>query len=178
MKLPFVRRWRNASRGQALVETALVLPILIMLLLLGIDLGRIFFTSIDLRNAAHEATMFGGVPKGALECNGPDPRLDIKVVVDREMGRNDAICSPSLGPEVGVVYITEYQCERPDGSACDPNALFDPTTDRDVRYVVRLEYRFQPVMPLVGLLTGNGAGGSVPMAIENRSPMLKGFVGG
>ena len=43
--------------------------------------------------------------------------------------------------------------------------------------MVRLDYRFQPVMPLVGLLTGNGMGGSIPLGVENRNPVLVGYEG-
>jgi TadE-like protein len=160
----------RSKRGQALVEAALVLPVLIMLLLLAIDFGRIFFTSIDLRNAAHEATMYAGT-RPAADCV-----LDLKVVVDREMGRSDTICG-AMGTSAGLVYITVAECEHADvDPPCAPWAPPYPPTSR-LRYVVRLQYRFQPVMPLVGLLTGNGLGGSLPMTVENRSPILVGYGG-
>jgi hypothetical protein len=168
---------RAERRGQALVETALILPVLILLLLLGIDLGRVFFASIDLRNAAHEATMFGGTDPETL-CD--DPALDdLKAVVDRQMGRSapaDAVCGP-LTSETDRAFITEFDCERADaGPPCNPWAPPYPA-DADLRYVVRLEYRFQPMLPLVGALTGNGFGGSVPIVVENRSPVLIGYEG-
>lgn len=161
----------RTCRGQALVETALVLPILVMLLLLGIDLGRIFFTSIDLRNAAHEATMHGGTE--------PDTTCpDLRAIVDRQMGRsgsNAAVCGS--GNAAGLVYLTMTLCERDDpGNPCSPWSPPYPA-DADLRYAVRLEYEFQPVMPFVGWLTGNGVGGTVPMAVENRSPVLIGYEG-
>ena len=166
------RRSRATSLGQALVETAVILPILVMLLLLGIDLGRIFFSQIDLRNAAHEATMHGGTAPDAV-C------ADLKEVVDRQMGRtgesNAAVCGTGTTQE--IVYIADLECERVDaGPPCDPWSPPYPP-DADLRFFVRLEYRFQPVMPFVGWLTGNGVGGSVPIAVENRSPVLIGYEG-
>jgi hypothetical protein len=163
----------RASRGQALVETALILPIIVLVLLLGIDFGRVFFTSIDLRNAAHEVTMLGGTTPDAA-C------ADVKAAVDRQMGRtgdpNAAICG-ALGTTTDVVYVTSFGCERIDpGPVCSPWAPSYPA-DASLRYQVRLEYRFQPVVPLVGFLTGNGMGGSVPIAAENRSPVLVGYEG-
>ena len=159
---------RPARRGQALVETAILLPVLLMLLLLAIDLGRVFFVTIDLRNAAHEVTMYGGTKPDAT-CS------ELRPVVDRQMGRtapDNAICG-ALGGSTENVYITQAACE----GGCSPwLPLYD--ANAQLRYAVRLEYRFQPVMPLVGLFTGNGIGGSVPVAVENRSPVLVGYRGG
>jgi hypothetical protein len=160
--------------GQALVEAALLLPLLIMLLLLGIDLGRAFFTSIDLRNAAHEATMLGGTEPESVCQDADATTVDIKTVIDRQMGRSgladDAICGP-LGVPVGRVFVTQVTCE-----SCSPwDQPYPP--ESDLRFMVRLEYKFQPLMPLVGLLTGNGVGGSVPMSVENRNPVLVGYEG-
>lgn len=163
---------RPTRRGQALVETALVLPILIMILLLAIDLGRIFFVSIDLRNAAHEATMLGGTKPNAT-C------AELKAFVDRQMGRagaDGAVCG-ALTATTDKVYITSVACEWADaGTSCLPWAPNYPA-DADLRYKVRLELRFQPVFPLVGFLSGNGMGGSIPLGVENRSPVLVGYEG-
>ena len=43
------------AKGQAVVEFALVLPVLILLLLIAIDFGRLFFTLVQVNNAAREA---------------------------------------------------------------------------------------------------------------------------
>jgi PKD repeat protein/Flp pilus assembly protein TadG len=66
-------RWRkrvraNASHdavhgrrrhGQSVVEFALVLPIFLVLLLMAVDFGRLFFTYIQVSNAAREAAAYG-----------------------------------------------------------------------------------------------------------------------
>lgn len=151
----------------------MVLPVLVLLLLLAVDVGRVYFTTIDLRNAAHEATMFGGTEPRAT-C------AQLKAVVDQEMGRtsqpNAALCSP-LTTATDVPHIVMSRCERADpGPGCSP---WNPNypADADLRYAVRIEYRFQPVLPLVGALTGNGMGGSLPISVENRSPVLVGYEG-
>ena len=105
-----LRLTKRNSRGQSLVETALILPIIVLVLLLGIDLGRVFFTSIDLRNAAHEATMLGGTEPDAT-C------AEIKATVDRQMGRTGRRTRQSAarsGTSTDVVYITSNGCERVD----------------------------------------------------------------
>ena len=50
MKLPWRRR--EVSRGQALVEFALVLPVLALLLVMAVDFGRVFYGWVALNNAA------------------------------------------------------------------------------------------------------------------------------
>ena len=45
-------------RGQALVEFALVLPVLLVLLLLAVDFGRLFTTYVSVNNAAREGAFY------------------------------------------------------------------------------------------------------------------------
>src|SRR5207253_6996784 len=49
----------SRSRGQAIVETALLLPILMLLVMGTADLGRVFYYSIAVTNAAREAARQG-----------------------------------------------------------------------------------------------------------------------
>jgi hypothetical protein len=149
----------------------MVLPLLVLLLLLGIDFGRVYFMNINLRNAAHEATMYGGIEPDAA-CS------DLKAIIDREMGRapaDGAICGSGFASD--VVYITSFACERTDpGTPCTP---WSPpySADAELRFAVELRYRFQPVVPFVGLLAGQGLGDPIPMRVENRSPVLIGYEG-
>lgn len=45
---------RHRTRGQSLVEFALVLPVLLLFLLIVVDFGRLFFSYIEVKNAARE----------------------------------------------------------------------------------------------------------------------------
>jgi hypothetical protein len=60
MKLPW-RRHRPTTRGQALVEFALVLPVLLLVVLLALDFGRVFFGWIGLQNAARQGANFAAL---------------------------------------------------------------------------------------------------------------------
>jgi Flp pilus assembly protein TadG len=52
-------KFRNANKkGQSLVELALVLPILLLIVFGVLDLGRIFFATINLTNAAREGVRY------------------------------------------------------------------------------------------------------------------------
>lgn len=55
--LRHLRRFRLRPRGQAIVELAIVLPVLMLLLVAAIDLGRIFYARIAVENAARAAAM-------------------------------------------------------------------------------------------------------------------------
>ena len=46
-------------RGQSLIELAVALPFLLLLMLGTIDLGRMFFDYIELRNAVREGAAYG-----------------------------------------------------------------------------------------------------------------------
>src|SRR3989454_1343585 len=52
-------RLRYCKKGQAIVETALLLPILMLLVMGTADLGRVFYYSIAVTNAAREAARQG-----------------------------------------------------------------------------------------------------------------------
>jgi hypothetical protein len=62
---------RKKEFGQALVETAITMPILILILSGLLDLGRVYYTFIALEEAAAEAARFLAIDPG---CAGPvDP---------------------------------------------------------------------------------------------------------
>jgi PKD repeat protein len=50
---------RPKSAGQALVEFALVIPVMLLMLVIAIDFGRLFFSYIEITNAAREGAAFG-----------------------------------------------------------------------------------------------------------------------
>jgi Flp pilus assembly protein TadG len=49
----------RAKQGQSLVEFALVLPILLLILLGVVDLGRVYYAYVTLTNASREGARFG-----------------------------------------------------------------------------------------------------------------------
>jgi Flp pilus assembly protein TadG len=71
-------RSRHRSAGQALVETALILPVFLMLLMGIVDLGRAVWATTSLASAAREATRYaivhGGVASDPCPVGpaGPD----------------------------------------------------------------------------------------------------------
>jgi Flp pilus assembly protein TadG len=63
---------RRRSRGQALVELAIVLPVFLVLVLAAVDLGRIFFARITIANSAREGAYeasYGGSYAANAACS-------------------------------------------------------------------------------------------------------------
>jgi hypothetical protein len=58
---------RRDERGQSLVETALILPVLLIILLGIIDFGRIMYSYSHLHMAAQETVRMGGLGKSDTE---------------------------------------------------------------------------------------------------------------
>ena len=74
------RKQKRRERGQSLVETAVVLPILLLLVAAIVDFGRAFDAYIVLTNAAREGARFGST-------NPELPEDDVKqLVVDNVLG--------------------------------------------------------------------------------------------
>jgi hypothetical protein len=76
--MPRSSRYHHRSAGQALVETALILPVFLMLLMGIVDLGRAVWATTSLASAAREATRYaivhGGVASDPCPVGpaGPD----------------------------------------------------------------------------------------------------------
>lgn len=68
------RHLETRSRGQSLVEFALVLPLFLMFVAAALDLGRVFYANITLNNAAREGAMYAAQEPDRFVDNAPcDP---------------------------------------------------------------------------------------------------------
>src|SRR4051794_32569152 len=50
-------RRRTTSRGQSIMELAIIAPVLLVLLAAAVDLGRLFYSQITINNAAREGAL-------------------------------------------------------------------------------------------------------------------------
>ncbi len=71
--LRFGRLRSDAERGQSLVEFALAMPMLLIMLLGTLDVGRMYFTFIAIQNAAGEGALYAAInPKCIHASDGPE----------------------------------------------------------------------------------------------------------
>jgi PKD repeat protein len=61
---------RSPSRGQSIVEFALVLPVVLLILMVGLDFGRVFLGWVNLNNTARIAANFAATNATALAGTG------------------------------------------------------------------------------------------------------------
>jgi Flp pilus assembly protein TadG len=159
MKACFTRR-REMPRGQALVEMAIILPILILLLLLAIDFGRVFFGWVALNNVtrigANEAARFPGEWENGGTPDATDPYY-ARMLADMQSMNCDADANSD-----GTLDATDL-----------PNAVFVNRADDaanpwevgdEVSVTLHCDFGF--LTPLVGAIVGD------PLTITASSTFL------
>lgn len=106
-----VLRWRThalQSRGQALVEMALVLPVLALLLVMAIDFGRVFFGSIAIHNAARIGADWAAAHADAWDgAPGPQDKEDqesYQTLIVNDLQQLNCIV-PSPDPVADPIFI-------------------------------------------------------------------------
>jgi Flp pilus assembly protein TadG len=142
----------GSHRGQSLVEFALVLPMLLVLLLLSIDLGRAFFGWVVITNASRVGANYAAQhPKWT-----PDDELRFAELVDADAAVRNCV----LGPLDDPTWTTS------DGSLTSNPTLGDYAT-------VRLTCDFTLVMPFSQSLLGSS---TVSLTAETTFPVRNGCV--
>ena len=83
-RLPAQRSKRRDRRGAALIEFAIVLPLLVTIVLACVDFGRFAYTEINVTNAARVGAEFGSLHPYTTNTL-PLWRADIRQLVENEL---------------------------------------------------------------------------------------------
>jgi Flp pilus assembly protein TadG len=136
--LPARRQSRVGPRGQALVELALVTPILLLLLLGAIDLGRVWYAQITVTNAAREGAMEAAFNPDSYDAGQPCDPTDNRVVcrVINEADGSGVTVEPG-----DIAMVCDAACAP--GTAASPNSV-----------TVTVVGDFRLLTPLMGIFTG------------------------
>ncbi len=114
-------RWLR-GRGQSLVEFALVLPVFMLLLLIAVDFGRIFFTNVQLNNAVREAANYGAT--NPLDTAGMLARANSERNSQSQGGQQDVLTYPAnLSTECAAPDGTTIACAASPGGTGAGNTL-------------------------------------------------------
>jgi Flp pilus assembly protein TadG len=149
----------HSRRGQAIVETALLLPILMLLVMGTADLGRVFYYSIALTNGAREAARQGTYFDPLTNSNAFDSYDEILTAARNEVPSDVTLMYPSSAPSHCLAGApSSWRVYYP----TDPNTgyvfiCFDgidspPPATASTSIRVTILYNFSPVTPLAGVV--------------------------
>ena len=150
-----IQRGVSARRGQSLAEFTLILPLLLLLLVVGVDFGRIFLGWVELNNVVREAANFAANNPTAWNSVNPDPNAQAQyqsLVANDAATINCQLPTPSPAP-------TPSFPNGPDGQ----NAIGDPVS-------VSITCRFSVITPIVSSIVG----GTVPVTASAAFPITNG----
>jgi Flp pilus assembly protein TadG len=141
MKLPFAlfsRKSDDRTVGQALVELALILPVLLILVLGAVDLGRVFYSQITVTNAARE---------GALEAARNPDSYDAGQGCD--VDDNRVMCRAINEAGGSFVTVLPADVTMSCTPSCTPGTPASPHT-----VAVSVQGHFSLLTPLMAVFTG------------------------
>src|SRR2546421_1592229 len=91
-------RFPYSKKGQAIVETALLLPILMFLTMGSADLGRVFYYSIAVTNAAREAARQGTYYDPLQNANTYDTYNAVLLAAQRDVPSDVTLTASTIAP--------------------------------------------------------------------------------
>lgn len=144
-------RMRRSGRGQGLVEFALIVPVLMLILLLGLDFGRVFFGWVGLTNASRIGASYAAAHPTAWGSPG------------------NATERASYNAQI-LADAAALNCALP-GTL--PTPTFAAGTDLGDTAQVTLTCTFTLITPLVSEILGN----SITIAAESVFPIRAGLAG-
>ena len=137
-------RLRRYSRGQSLVELAIVLPVLLLLTVGAIDLGRAYFGAINLENAVKEGVFYGArqptCPDDTYAACADPANVEARVEIEL-----DGIPPTTFEAKCFAAGTVDFTGTGKDLDDCE---------DGDV-YYVRAQIPFQLVTPFISSIVGS-----------------------
>jgi hypothetical protein len=150
----FLRR-PSAQSGQSLVEFALMLPMLLIMLMGTLDIGRMYFAFVAIQNAAGEGALYAAI--------------------------NPKCVHASDGPECADPYNAEYRAihESPGGAVDWARVTIDvePVDRSGLRegdpITIYVRYQYDILTPLISPLVKDGKLALTAHAVQNIIDLKK-----
>lgn len=151
---------RRCTSGQALVETALLLPMLLMLVFNAVNFGYFFLVALNLGVAPRNGVLYsvaGSATPGTLTLPsaGPDSSsTSVSYLTRQDLGSLSAssnapvqVCSEAVGLTRPGRTNQVAQCSTFGSSFAFPSPTSDPESPLFVLHQVDVAYTFGPIIP-------------------------------
>jgi Flp pilus assembly protein TadG len=149
---PRTRSSPSKHRGQSLVEFAITAPVVLFMVLFGVDFGRVFTGWLTLSNAVREAANYAAINPSAWSGVGsPSAQAEFRRLLNAE--------------------AAEINCSLPNPI---PNPSFPSGTDVGSPAVVAVTCQFSLITPLIGTLLGSPLDVSASASFPIRSGSIAG----
>jgi Flp pilus assembly protein TadG len=123
------QRKRRSSRAQALAEFAISLPVLLLIVAITVDFGRVYYFDLSIRDASFAAARYAGM--------NPFDDAGIKAAAVN--------AAPS-----GVLATTDVTITNPVVTGCDGSRV------SGCPMKISVSYLFAPITPFISSLAGSG----------------------
>lgn len=155
-QIPWFQRFRRTD-GQSLLETAVFLPILILLIAYAVDFGYFFIVAANLTSSARNAaeySVLGYVTPGQLSLASAGPITDTATIASLAVGDLSSLASSSTtttvevcSKEIGVANnVTQCSSFGPTDASYTPST--DPEAPTFLLNRVDVTYTIRPPIPL------------------------------
>jgi Flp pilus assembly protein TadG len=121
---------RRSSRAQALAEFAISLPVLLLIVAITVDFGRVYYFDLSIRDASFAAARYAGM--------NPFDDAGIKSAAVN--------AAPS-----GVLATTDVTISTPANTTCDGASRVSGCPMK-----ISVSYVFAPITPFISSLAGSG----------------------
>ena len=153
---PSKLRSRERSRGQGLVEFALAAPVLILILLVAIDAGRLFYAHVAIHNATRIAANYAAIHPDAWPSGSQAERDEYLAQIQRD----------TSGLNCGSGATADPTFSPPGAPPRSAGAGHEAT--------VALSCTFKPLTPIIGGIIGN----SIQLSSSSTFPIRAGILAG
>jgi Flp pilus assembly protein TadG len=149
-------------QGQAVVEFALVLPVMLTLMLLATDFGRLFFSYVEVNNAAREAAQYASIHASDTSYSADAYRAGVAAAALRET-------NAQAQGGAGTLTVSDPSCYAPaTDSIVDCHTASDFAGGIGNQVSVSVSQPFSFLTPLIG----NIFGGSLTLRASATAPVL------
>lgn len=148
---------RRRTRGQALVEFALVLPLFILILVGIFDLGRAVYAFNTVNNAAREAVRLAIVDQNcdAIGQTASEKASSLDVSWTYNGALTPAAACAATAQDVHIEFLEpDYTGAGTFNDSCDPGQLSPNGPRYSCIAQVTVEYHYSAATPIIGNLIG------------------------